>query len=87
MVQSKFQTFFKTFVLNCRYDSYIFSLGFTLNPPDFRIVEIISWWLERLVRKVSDILNRFFLLVKMRSMQVELLDWYQVGLFIKLLSS
>ena len=44
MIQSKFQIFFKIFgvKLPIRY-IYIFSLGFPLNPPDFRIVEISLW--------------------------------------------
>ena len=37
MVQSEF---LKPLKLNCLYDLYSFSLGFPLNPPDFRIVEI-----------------------------------------------
>ena len=39
---------------------YTFSLGFYLNPADFRIVEISLWWSERPVLKMSGSLNRFY---------------------------
>ena len=41
------------------------------------------WWSERQVSKLSDNLRRLFLFVRIRSIQVAILEWWQVGLFIR----
>ena len=64
------------------YDLYIFILDVPLKIPDFRIVETNLSWSEIPVSKVLDNLNKFFLLVSIRSVNVGLLDWKHVDLLI-----
>ena len=65
-------------ILNFLNGLYIFILGVPLKLPDFRIVATNLWKSETPVSKVLDNLNRFLLLVSIRSIHAGLLKacWF-----------
>ena len=65
------------------YDLYIFFFGGPLKLPDFIMVDRRVGKSERPVSRLVDNLNKFSLLVRIRSMQVGYIDWKRVDLPIR----
>ena len=63
--------------------SIYFLLWCPFKLPDFIMVDMSLWWSERYVSKLGGNLDKFGLLVRIRSMHVGFIDWKQVGLLMR----
>ena len=64
-----FRVLLKTSRLKFLYELYMFFFGGLLKCPDFIMVDMSIRWSEKPISKLLDNLNKFFLFVRVRSIQ------------------